>query len=405
MKFILFSLIFVFAFSVTGNSQIVIRTKLNAEKTDADIKTGAERTDVYLPWLEGKNVAVVANQTSMINSVSLVDSLVSLKVKVKKIFCPEHGFRGVADNGEEVANSTDAKTGLPIISLYGDHYKPQAKDLKGIDVVVYDIQDVGVRCYTYVSTMTYVMEACAESKIKFVVLDRPNPNGYYIDGPVLEPAYRSTFVGLHPVPLVYGMTIGEYAQMLNGEKWLANGEQADLKVVPCENYEHSDWYQLPVPPSPNLPNMASVYLYPSLCLFEGTVMSVGRGTDLPFQVVGHPQLKNAAFQFTPTSKPGAKNPPYLKQVCYGHDLHDFAMLYVRDYKGIYLYWLLSCYKDMPDQAHFFTTDFFTKLAGTKTLQSQIEAGQTEDQIKAGWRPGIQKFKLIRKKYLLYEDFE
>lgn len=403
MKSILLSLVFVFSFSFAGNSQIIIRTKVNVEKTDADIKTGAERTEIYLPWLEGKNVAVVANQTSMINSTSLVDSLVSLKIKIKKIFCPEHGFRGIADNGEDVGNSTDAKTGLPIISLYGNHNKPTAAELKGIDVVVYDLQDVGVRCYTYLATMTYVMEACAEQKKTFVVLDRPNPNGYYVDGPILEMANKS-IVGMHPVPLVYGMTIAEYAQMVNGEKWLANGVQADLKIVPCENYEHSDWYQLPVAPSPNLPNMASVYLYPSLCLFEGTVMSVGRGTDLPFQVVGHPKLKNAAFQFTPVSKPGAKNPPYLKQLCYGHDLHDFAMLYVRDYKGIYLYWLLSCYKDMPDQSHFFN-DFFTKLAGTQTLQSQIVAGQTEEQIKAGWRPAIQKFKVTRKKYLLYTDFE
>ncbi|HET6991198.1 MAG TPA: DUF1343 domain-containing protein [Bacteroidia bacterium] len=397
------SILFAIIFTAGVSAQIIVRPKLNAEKTDADIKTGAERTTVYLPWLEGKNVAVVANQTSMINSTSLVDSLLALKVKVKKIFCPEHGFRGTAENGEDVGNSVDTKTGLPLISLYGDHVKPLAKDLKGIDVVVYDIQDVGVRCYTYLTTMSYVMEACAEQKKTFIVLDRPNPNGYYVDGPVLEPENKS-FVGMHPVPLVYGMTIAEYALMLNGEKWLANGVQCDLKTVSCENYVHSDWYQLPVAPSPNLPNMASVYLYPTLCLFEGTVMSIGRGTDLPFQVVGHPKLKNASFQFTPTSHPGAKKPLYENQICYGHDLHDFAMLYVRDYKGLYLYWLLSSYKDMPDQANYFN-DFFEKLAGTKTLRQQIIAGNTEEQIKATWRPGIIKFKIIRKKYLLYEDFE
>ncbi len=403
MKPLFFSLFFFFCFTLCGYSQIIVRTKLNLEKTDADINTGAERTEVYLPWLKGKNVAIVANQTSMINSTSLVDSLIALKINVVKIFCPEHGFRGVADNGEEVGNAIDPKTKLPIISLYGDHVKPLPKDLKGIDIVIYDIQDVGVRCYTYVTTMSNVMEACAEEKKTFIILDRPNPNGYYVDGPILEMAHKS-FVGIHPVPLVYGMTIGEYAQMVNGEKWLANSVQANLKVVSCENYDHSDWYQLPVAPSPNLPNMSAVYLYPSLCLFEGTVMSVGRGTDLPFQLVGHPKLKNAAYQFTPASRPGAKKPPFEKQLCYGHDLHEFALLYVRDYKSVYLFWLISCYKDMPDQTTFFNS-FFPRLAGTQLLEDQIKAGKTEEEIKATWRPGLQKFKMIRKKYLLYQDFE
>ena len=396
------TIIFVSLFITSLSSQITVRVKQNVEKTDADVSTGAEKTSVYLPWLAGKNVAVVANQTSMINATSLVDSLIALKIKVKKIFCPEHGFRGTAENGEDVGNSIDKKTGLPVISLYGDHVKPLAKDLNGIDVVIYDIQDVGVRCYTYVTTMTYVMEACAENKKTFIILDRPNPNGYYIDGPILESENKS-FVGLHPVPLVYGMTIAEYAQMVNGEKWLTNGLQCDLKVVSCDNYEHSDWYQLPIATSPNLPNMASVYLYPSLCLFEGTVMSVGRGTDLPFQVVGHPKLKNAAYKFTPVSKPAAKKPLYENQVCFGHDLHNFSLLYVRDYKGLYLFWILTSFKDMPDQDKYFN-DFFEKLAGTKTLRQQIIAGKTEEQIKATWRPGIEKFKLIRKKYLLYADF-
>ncbi|MCX6311151.1 MAG: DUF1343 domain-containing protein [Bacteroidetes bacterium] len=396
------TIIFVSLFITSLSSQITVRVKQNVEKTDADVSTGAEKTSVYLPWLAGKNVAVVANQTSMINATSLVDSLIALKIKVKKIFCPEHGFRGTAENGEDVGNSIDKKTGLPVISLYGDHVKPLAKDLNGIDVVIYDIQDVGVRCYTYVTTMTYVMEACAENKKRFIILDRPNPNGYYIDGPILESENKS-FVGLHPVPLVYGMTIAEYAQMVNGEKWLTNGLQCDLKVVSCDNYEHSDWYQLPIATSPNLPNMASVYLYPSLCLFEGTVMSVGRGTDLPFQVVGHPKLKNAAYKFTPVSKPAAKKPLYENQVCFGHDLHNFSLLYVRDYKGLYLFWILTSFKDMPDQDKYFN-DFFEKLAGTKTLRQQIIAGKTEEQIKATWRPGIEKFKLIRKKYLLYADF-
>ncbi|HEU4716494.1 MAG TPA: DUF1343 domain-containing protein, partial [Bacteroidia bacterium] len=252
-------------FFSSARAQIVIRAQTNEEKTDADIQTGAERTDVYLPWLKGKKVAVVANQTSMINSTSLVDSLISLKVAVKKIFCPEHGFRGDADNGEDVGNTTDKKTGLPVISLYGDHLRPTVKDLKGIDVVVYDIQDVGCRFYTFITTMTYVMQACADQHKTFIILDRPDPNGYYVDGPVLEPEFKS-FVGLHPVPIVYGMTVAEYAKMVNGEKWLDNGAQCDLKYVECVGYSHTDWYQLPVPTSPNLPNMASVYLYPSLCL-------------------------------------------------------------------------------------------------------------------------------------------
>jgi uncharacterized protein YbbC (DUF1343 family) len=397
--------IFLFSLLFTAPlcAQIIPRGKANLEKTDADIRTGAERTEAYLGWLKGKNVAVVANQTSMIGNTHLVDSLVALHISVKKIFAPEHGFRGGADNGESVANTVDKKTGLPVISLYGDHTKPNAKDLKGIDVVVYDIQDVGCRFYTFVTTMSYCMEACAEQNKTFIVLDRPNPNGYYIDGPVLEPAYKS-YVGLHPVPVVYGMTIAEYAQMVNGEKWLANGVHCDLKVVPCENYSHSDWYQLPVAPSPNLPNMAAVYLYPSLCLFEGTCISVGRGTDLPFQVIGHPKLQNAAYTFTPVSKPGASNPPYKGELCHGHDLHNFATLYVRDYKGIYLYWLMGCYKDMPDKTGFFN-DYFEKLAGTKTLREQITGGKTEEQIRNSWVPGLVRFKETRKKYLIYEDFE
>lgn len=401
-RLLIFTLL-VSVFTHQLQAQIVMRTKLNVEKTDADIRTGAERTEAWLPWLEGKNVAVVANQTSMIGSTHLVDSLLALKVKVKKIFSPEHGFRGDAGNGDAVANSVDAKTGLPVISLYGNHTKPTAKDLKGIDVLVYDIQDVGCRFYTYVTTMSYCMEACATMNKTFIVLDRPNPNGYYVDGPVLEPAYKS-YVGLHPVPIVYGMTIAEYAQMVNGEKWLPGGIHCDLKVVTCEGYSHTDWYQLPVAPSPNLPNMAAVYLYPSLCLFEGTNISVGRGTDLPFQVIGHPKLMNAAYTFTPVSKAGATNPPYAGQLCHGHDLHTFATLYVRDFKGLYLFWLQGCYKDMPDKSGFFN-DYFEKLAGTQTLREQIIAGKTEEEIRNSWQPGLRKFKETRRKYLLYEDFE
>lgn len=399
----LFLLVLLFAGLHLSAQVVSVRSQATLDKTDDDIKTGAERTDQWLPFTKGKNVAVVANHTSTINTTHLVDSMLSLGVKVVKIFSPEHGFRGQADDGEEVASTVDEKTKLPVISLYGNHRKPTAADLKGVDIVFYDIQDVGVRCYTFISTMTYVMEACAEQRKPFVVLDRPNPNGYYVDGPVMEKAYMS-WVGLHPVPMVYGMTIAEYARMVNEEKWLSGSVKCDLNWVPCEGYSHNDQYQLPVRTSPNLPNMQSVYLYPSLCLFEGTVMSVGRGTDTPYQVVGHPKLKNAAFTFTPSPRFGAKSPLYNGQVCYGHDLHDFADLYIRDYKGIYLFWLMGCYKDMPDKENFFNS-YFEKLAGTATLRKQIQDGVTEDKIRASWLPGINSFKAIRSKYLLYDDFE
>lgn len=398
----LFFLILVIA-GINLSAQVSIRSRTTQEKTYEEVTTGAERVDQWLPLTKGKKVAVVANHTAMINTTHLVDSMLTLGVNVVKIFSPEHGFRGLADDGEEVASSIDEKTKLPVISLYGNHRKPTAADLKGVDIVIYDIQDVGVRCYTFISTMTYCMEACAEQKKPFVVLDRPNPNGYYIDGPVMEKEYMS-WVGLHPVPLVYGMTIAEYAKMVNEEKWLTNGVHADLTCISCVNYSHNDEYQLPVRTSPNLPNMESVYLYPSLCLFEGTVISVGRGTDYPYQVIGHPKLKNASFTFTPSPHFGAKVPLYNGELCYGHDLHEFADLYIRDYKGIYLFWLMGCYKDMPDKTSFFNA-YFEKLAGTATLRKQIQDGTPEDKIRAGWVPEILKFKLIRKKYLLYEDFE
>lgn len=384
-------------------AQIVARPKQNVEKTDADIRTGAERTEVWLPKLQGKTVALVANHTSLVGNTHLLDTMLRLGVRVKKIFAPEHGFRGMAANGEEVASTKDKKTGLPIISLYGDHRKPTAKDLKGIDIVVFDIQDVGVRFYTYISTLTYVMEACAEQKKPLLILDRPNPNGYYVDGPILKPENKS-FVGLHPVPIVHGMTVAEYARMVNGEGWLANGVKCDLSWVNCEGYSHYDWYQLPVAPSPNLPNMTAVYLYPSLCLFEGTVMSVGRGTDFPFQVVGHPALKQAPFTFTPGPRTGAPSPLYNGQLCYGHDLRDFALMYVRDYHKLYLYWLMGAYKDMPDKTNFFNP-FFEKLAGTDELRKQVIAAAAEDDIRKAWEPGLVNYKQIRKKYLIYTDFE
>jgi uncharacterized protein YbbC (DUF1343 family) len=383
-------------------AQVLTRAD-NPIKTDKDIKTGARRMQEYLPILQGKTIAVVGNHTSLIGKTHLVDSLIALGIKIKVLFSPEHGFRGNEDAGKDIDNSKDKKTGLPIISLYGDHKKPSAKDLEGVDIVLFDLQDVGARFYTYLSTLHYVMQGCTENQKQLILLDRPNPNGYYIDGPVMEEKYKS-YVGLHPVPVVYGMTIGEYAQMINGEGWLGNGLKCDLKVVPLEGYNHNDLYQLPVPPSPNLPNMTAVYLYPSLCFFEGTVISVGRGTDYPFQVIGQPKLEGGKFSFTPKSKPGATDPMYKDQVCRGYDLREFGEVYVMNYKRLYLYWLDGCYKKSPDKTKFFN-NYFLSLSGTATLEQQVKAGKTEDEIRATWQPGLKTFKAIRKKYLLYRDFE
>ena len=390
-------------FALKVNSQGITQID-NDPKTINDVKVGADRTTEYLPLLKGKSVAIVANQSSNIKKTHLVDSLISLGVTVKKVFCPEHGFRGTEDAGEKVANTKDPKTGLTIISLYGkNNKKPKPEDLKDIDVVVFDIQDVGVRFYTYLSTLHYVMEACAENNKQLIVLDRPNPNGYYIDGPVMEDAYKS-FLGLHPVPIVYGMTIGEYAQMINGEGWLKDGEKCNLKVISIVGYDHTDLFELPVRPSPNLPNMASVYMYPSLGLFEGTVVSLGRGTDLPFQVIGHPTLQKANYKFTPKPMPGASDPKYKGQVCNGYNLTSFGTEYMKDYKKIYLYWLIGIYANTPDKATFFD-DNFNYHAGNATLQKQIKDGISEDAIHKSWEEGIKKFKVVRKKYLLYKDFE
>lgn len=397
---LLFSLLLVAALP----AQIIMAADSFVRKTDSTVIVGARRTAVYLPLLKDKRVAVVANQTSLIGSTHLVDSLVALKVDLKKIFCPEHGFRGDGDAGETIKNQKDKKTGLPVVSLYGEHKKPTVDDLENVDIVLFDLQDVGVRFFTYVSTMTYVMEACAEQKKTFIVLDRPNPNGYYVDGPVLEDKYKS-FVGMHAVPVVHGLTLGEYAQMLNGEGWLKGGVKCSLNVVTVENYSHKDLYQLPVKPSPNLPNMEAVYLYPSVCLFEGTAISVGRGTDWPFQVIGHPNLQNAKFTFTPHPIIGAsKKPPFNGQLCYGHDLRDFGKLYMPTCRKLYLYWLQGCYKDFSDKTKFFNS-YFTTLCGTDSLRQQIEQGKSEDEIRKSWEPGLKTYKAIRKKYLLYPDFE
>lgn len=367
---------------------------------------GADRLDYYLPMLELKRVALVVNQTSRTNGMHLVDALLSVGIDIKKVFAPEHGFRGDADAGEKITNGRDPQTGLPIVSLYGSHKKPTAEDLVDIDVVVFDIQDVGARFYTYISTLHYIMEACAEQGKTCLVLDRPNPNGFYVDGPILEPKFKS-FVGMHPVPIVHGLTVGELAQMINGEKWLVGSRQCNLSVVPCVGYTHLYHYQLPVKPSPNLPNNRAIYLYPSLCFFEGTPISVGRGTDQQFQVIGCPALaQKMKYKYTPQSKPGAKAPLYQNETCYGQDL---SLLNVHDLEQrgkLNLQWLIDMYRAYPNKDKFFNADgFFDKLAGTTRLREQIQAGWSEEKIKASWQPALTQYKALRKKYLLYPDFE
>lgn len=368
------------------------------------IETGAQQTKLFVPLLKEKQVGVVANQTSVIGKTHLIDSLLALKINVKKVFAPEHGFRGEGEAGETIKGGIDTKTGLQIVSLYGNHKKPNKEDVEGIDLMVFDIQDVGVRFYTYISTLQYVMEACAENNIELLVLDRPNPNGFFIDGPVLEKKYES-FVGMQSIPVVHGLTIGEYAQMLNGEKLLANNLQCKLKVIACANYNHKMHYDLPVSPSPNLPNMASIYLYPTLCFFEGTPVSVGRGTENPFQVIGYPSFTEGNFQFTPKSMLGkAAKPMYENQSCSGIDLREFGSVYIKNAKSLYLFWIISMYQSYPEKEKFFTP-FFDKLAGTDLFANQIIEGKSEEEIRKSWQADINKYKLVRKRYLLYDDFE
>lgn len=365
------------------------------------ITPGAARFNKYISLLKGKKVALLVNQTSEVNGVLLPDTLLKLGVKVVKIFSPEHGFRGKADAGAKVQSGVDAQTGLPVISLYGNNKKPAAEQLKDVDVLVYDLQDVGARFYTYISTLQYAMEACGEQGKKIIVLDRPNPLGNVVDGPVLEPAH-SSFIGMQPVPVVYGMTSGEYARMLIGESWL-HARAPDLEVIPCAGYRHSSTYMLPVSPSPNLKNMAAVYLYPSLCFFEGTQVSLGRGTDKPFQQFGHPSLKKYSYAFTPASVPGATDPPLKGQRCYGRLLADDAAVARKLMAGkLQIAWLLEAYKAFPDKKKFFIP-FFEKLAGTASLRRQIEQGLSETEIRKSWEPGLSRFRNIRKQYLLYEE--
>lgn len=357
----------------------------------------------YIDLIKQKALGIVANQTSVVKNSNdgfthLIDTLLSLKIQVKKVFSPEHGFRGIADAGEFVVNGTDSKSGLPLISLYGKNKKPTRHQLKGIEIMLFDIQDVGVRFYTYLSTLHYVMEACAEVNIPLLIIDRPNPNGYYIDGPVLEGKHKS-FLGLHPIPIVYGMTIGEYAKMINGENWLKNNLHCNLIIMPLKNYTHQSFYSLPIRPSPNLPNDKAINLYPSLGLFEGTSINAGRGTEMQFQIFGAPYLdeKKYPFSYTPKSNMGAKYPKQKDKICHGLDLRNNPNLNM-----INLNWLINAYKSTPVGQEFFETTF-TVHAGTEKLQHQIEQGLSEKEIRKTWQIDLAKFKEIRKKYLIYSD--
>ncbi len=364
-------------------------------ESPVELSLGAERMELYLPELEGKRVALLVNHTSLINGVHLVDTLLARKINIVKVFAPEHGFRGTADAGESIADGRDKSTGLPIISLYGSNKKPSPEQMEDIDVVIFDIQDVGVRFYTYISSMQYVMEACAESNRRMIVLDRPNPNGKYVDGPVMEEEFMS-FVGMTPIPVLHGMTVGELANMINKEGWMNGGVQCDLTVIPMMNYSHDMPYSLPVKPSPNLPNDLAIQLYPSLCLFEGTVISVGRGTTLAFQQIGHPQLTSMEYSFTPVSIEGmAKYPPYENETCYGTLFTSKNAI-----EGFDLKYLIEYYNLFPDKDKFFN-NYFEKLAGTASLRKQIREGVSEDRIRSSWKPSLDRFKSLRKGYLLY----
>jgi uncharacterized protein YbbC (DUF1343 family) len=396
----------------SGCAQTSTKTNAPVSNVAVRIRPGAERLDQYLPLLTGKKIAVFANHTSIVGSSNLVDTLFKIGVNITVIFGPEHGFRGTADAGEKIDNVTDPATGIPVVSLYGKKRKPSAEDLKNVDVMLFDIQDVGVRFYTYISSLQEYLESAVVNEKPVIILDRPNPNGFYIDGPVLDPAFKS-FVGMQRVPIVYGMTIGEYAKMLVGEMWLeldAKGSSRlspiSLTVIPCENYTHRSKYVLPVKPSPNLPEIQSIYLYPSTCFFEGTVLSEGRGTDHPFQLFGHPSLPKNLVSFTPRSKEGAKNPKLLNQICYGWNLHGTPDETLKKINSqIQLKWLIEAYKIFSQKDSFFLkNNFINLLAGNDILAKQIREGKSEEEIRKSWEPALTEFKKTRKKYLLYEDF-
>lgn len=386
----------------SGTAHIASSSDMNEVTRQSPIIVGANNLEAYRRTLRGKRIAVVANQTSVIfkengGHTHLVDSLLALDINIKKVFAPEHGFRGRADAGEHVKDNIDTETGLPLISLYGTNRKPAPSQLANVDIVIFDIQDVGVRFYTYIATLQLVMEACAESRRQIIVLDRPNPNGHYIDGPTMETEHRG-FLGMTNIPLVYGMTIGEYAKMINEEGWLEKGRKAKLTVVPLQKYTHESEYHLPIRPSPNLPNAKAINLYPSLGLFEGTNVNAGRGTEFQFQRYGASFLDKSQYSFTYTPQPnfGSKNPKEKGKKCYGKDLSTFPRM-----REVSLKWLIDAYVNCTDKSLFFNTSGFTRHAGTESLQKQIESGLSEAQIKATWQKDLEAFKQIREKYLMY----
>ena len=397
-NFLFLFVVALLVFSCKPTQKVIKKPVKKTVEVDAEetvFAVGADNFEGYAKLLKNKSVGVVTNQTGVLSDgTNLVDFLISKEVGVKRIFAPEHGFRGVADAGELVDDGIDAKTGIPIISLYGDNKKPQDSQLIGIDVMLFDIQDVGVRFYTYISTLSYIMEACATNNIPLVILDRPNPNGGIIDGPILEMQFNS-FVGMNKVPILYGMTIGEYAKMLNGERWLKEEQKCELNVVACSNYNRDMFYSLPVKPSPNLPNDQSINLYASLCLFEGTNVSVGRGTEQQFQIYGSPYLHKSDFSFVPRPNLGAKDPLYNNVECYGEDLTAIPKV-----NALELKWLIKAYDETADKSKFFN-NFFVKLAGTQSLQKQIEIGMPEEVIKQTWQEDLEKFKKMRAHYLIY----
>ncbi len=391
-------------------SQTTCAQNQKNDTNNKQIETGAAQISSLLPVLKGKSVGVFANQTAVIGKTHLVDSLVRLGVNIRVIFGPEHGFRGKADAGEHVDNNIDAKTGIQVISLYGNHKKPTAEDLKNVDILIFDVQDVGVRFYTFISSLEYMMEAAIENNKPLFILDRPNPNGFYVDGPVLENEFKS-FVGMQPIPIVYGMTIGEYAKMLLGEKWLSPSimklyKSELINVIALKNYDHNTLYTLPVNPSPNLKEMESIYIYPSTCFFEGTILSEGRGTEKPFQIFGHPNLPKKLFSFTPKPNDGAKSSKCFNQKCYGWNLSgDKDSVLKKLNKKIQIKYLIEAYNLFPGKDSFFLkNNFFNKLAGNDKLMQQIKDGKSETEIRKSWEPELMKFKAIRKKYLLYPDF-
>lgn len=381
---------------------IILLPACSIAVNDIEIEPGSYQTEQYIELLQGKSIAVVANHTSQIHNVHIIDTLLKRGLKISKIFSPEHGFQGIAEAGSDINDGQYIKSAISVISLYGSKKKPSKYDMQGLDFVIFDLQDVGVRFYTYLSTLHNVMEACAENNIPLIVLDRPNPNGFYVDGPILQEEFRS-FIGMHTVPIVYGMTIGEYALMINGEGWLKDSVQCDLSVIRCQNYEHSYYYSLPVNPSPNLREMKAIYLYPSMAFFEGTIVSEGRGTDFPFLFAGHPDYPDQDFSFTPTKKKrGAPNPKWNEKVCYGIDLRMLSLDSLKNKKEIDLHYLINMYNVLAKGTDFFI-DYFDLLAGNDNLRKQIIKGESVENIKKTWQSDLEKFKKIRVKYLLYPE--